>query len=65
MIVLDHLRLRKSVYDANGLQAYRRINELAMRLLVRDGISDSGFLSMHLKTEELVDVILRRKSPFR
>lgn len=40
-----------------GLQAYRRANELAMRLLSRDGLLVSGSCSMHLAREELVDVI--------
>lgn len=40
-----------------GLQAYRRANELAMRLLGRDGLLVSGSCSMHLAREELVDVI--------
>ena len=58
VIVLDPPAFMQKRKDhANGLQAYRRINELAMRLLVRDGILVSGSCSMHLKTEELVDVI--------
>jgi 23S rRNA (cytosine1962-C5)-methyltransferase len=40
-----------------GLQAYRRANELAMRLLTRDGLLVSGSCSMHLSRPELVDVI--------
>lgn len=40
-----------------GLQAYRRANELAMRLLSRDGLLVSGSCSMHLAREELVDVL--------
>ncbi len=40
-----------------GLQAYRRINELAMRLLNRDGLLVSASCSMHLGRHELVDVI--------
>jgi len=58
VIILDPPAFMQKRKDhANGLQAYRRINELAMRLLVRDGILVSGSCSMHLKTEELVDVI--------
>jgi len=58
VIILDPPAFMQKRKDhANGLQAYRRINELAMRLLVRDGILISGSCSMHLKTEELVDVI--------
>lgn len=40
-----------------GVQAYRRINELGMRLLGRDGLLVSGSCSMHLTRDELVDVI--------
>jgi 23S rRNA (cytosine1962-C5)-methyltransferase len=58
VIILDPPAFMQKRKDhANGLQAYRRINELAMRLLVKDGILVSGSCSMHLKTEELVDVI--------
>ena len=41
----------------NGLLAYRRANELAMRLLNREGLLMSGSCSMHLSREELVDVV--------
>lgn len=41
----------------NGLGAYRRANELAMRLLNKDGLLVSGSCSLHLAREELVDVI--------
>lgn len=41
----------------NGLVAYRRANELAMRLLGKDGYLVSGSCSLHLAREELVDVI--------
>lgn len=41
----------------NGLIAYRRANELAMRLLSKDGLLVSGSCSLHLAREELVDVI--------
>ena len=40
-----------------GLQAYRRLNELAMRLLTRDGLLVSASCSMHLGQHELVDVV--------
>lgn len=40
-----------------GLQAYRRANELAMRLLGRDGLLVSASCSMHLAREELVDIV--------
>lgn len=41
----------------NGLIAYRRANELAMRLLEKDGLLVSGSCSLHLQREELVDII--------
>lgn len=41
----------------NGLAAYRRANELAMRLLNKNGLLVSGSCSMHLSREELVDTI--------
>ncbi|MDX9873276.1 MAG: class I SAM-dependent rRNA methyltransferase [Spongiibacteraceae bacterium] len=40
-----------------GQQAYRRINELAMRLLSRDGLLVSASCSLHLTREQLVDLI--------
>jgi 23S rRNA (cytosine1962-C5)-methyltransferase len=41
----------------NGEQAYSRINQLAIRLLNRDGLLLSASCSMHLKRENLVDII--------
>lgn len=41
----------------NGLAAYRRANELAMRLVNKDGLLVSGSCSLHLAREELVDVL--------
>ncbi len=40
-----------------GSEAYRRINELAMRLLTRDGFLISGSCSLHLSRNELVDIL--------
>lgn len=40
-----------------GLLAYRRANELAMRLLSRDGLLVTASCSMHLAREELVDIV--------
>ncbi len=40
-----------------GEQAYRRINELAMRLLERDGYLVAGSCSMHLQKENMVDLL--------
>jgi len=47
---------RKKDHKA-GLNAYRKINEAAMRLLSRDGILLSASCSMHLKEHELQDVL--------
>lgn len=41
----------------NGLAAYRRANELAMRLVEKDGLLVSGSCSLHLAREELVDTL--------
>lgn len=40
-----------------GEQAYRRINELAMRLLNRDGFLVSASCSLHLGREQLTDLL--------
>jgi len=40
-----------------GSEAYRRINELAMRLLTRDGFLISGSCSLHLSRGDLVDIL--------
>lgn len=40
-----------------GSEAYRRINELAMRLLTRDGFLISGSCSLHLSRNDLVDIL--------
>ena len=40
-----------------GEQAYRRANELAMRLLSKDGILVSASCSMHLQRDSLVDIL--------
>lgn len=40
-----------------GLLAYRRTNELAMRLLDREGLLVTGSCSMHLSRPELIDVV--------
>lgn len=40
-----------------GEQAYRRANELAMRLLAKDAVLVSGSCSMHLIRESLVDIL--------
>jgi len=43
----------------NGLQAYRRVNELAMRLLSRDGILISASCSHHLQRSQLKNILLQ------
>lgn len=40
-----------------GEAAYRRVNELAMRLLTREGYLVSGSCSLHLAREQLVDIL--------
>jgi 23S rRNA (cytosine1962-C5)-methyltransferase len=40
-----------------GEQAYRRVNELAIRLLSREGYLISGSCSLHLPREQLVDIL--------
>jgi 23S rRNA (cytosine1962-C5)-methyltransferase len=42
-----------------GLAAYRRINQLAMRLLERDGLLMACSCSYHLAPGELVDAVQR------
>lgn len=42
-----------------GEQAYQRLNQLAMRLLSRDGILVSASCSMHLGSDTLLDIIRR------
>lgn len=41
----------------SGEQAYRRVNELAMRLLGKEGVLVSGSCSMHLARERLNDIL--------
>lgn len=41
----------------NGEKAYRRANELAIRLLSKYGVLVSGSCSMHLPRERLVDIV--------
>jgi 23S rRNA (cytosine1962-C5)-methyltransferase len=58
VIVVDPPAFIKRKKDhKEGLQAYHRINEQAMQLLVPDGILVSASCSMHLQREELVDVL--------
>ncbi|MCO7225165.1 class I SAM-dependent rRNA methyltransferase [Pleionea sp. CnH1-48] len=58
VIVVDPPAFIKKKKDHKaGLQGYRKINELAMRLLSKDGILLSASCSMHLKAEELQDIL--------
>ena len=58
IIVVDPPAFIKRKKDhKEGLRAYQRINELAMRLLTDDGLLLSASCSMHLQREELVDVL--------
>jgi 23S rRNA (cytosine1962-C5)-methyltransferase len=40
-----------------GERAYRKFNELAMRLVTRDGLLITSSCSMHMQRETLVDVV--------
>jgi len=58
VIVIDPPAFIKRKKDfKNGLTAYRKLNELAMRLLSRDGMLVSASCSMHLPNDALVDVV--------
>ncbi|MFH2093787.1 MAG: class I SAM-dependent rRNA methyltransferase [Pseudomonadota bacterium] len=58
VIIVDPPAFIKRKKDhKQGLQAYHRINEQAMQLLAPDGILVSASCSMHLQSEELVDVL--------
>ena len=60
MIILDPPAFIKRRKDAaNGLEAYRRINSLALGLLERDGILVSASCSYHLPREGLHDLLLK------
>jgi len=45
--------------QAAGEQAYERLNQLALRLLDKDGLLVSASCSMHLSRERLLDIIRR------
>ncbi|WP_372748589.1 class I SAM-dependent rRNA methyltransferase [Litorivivens sp.] len=58
VIVVDPPAFIKRKKDQKqGIQAYRRINELAMRLLNPGGYLISASCSMHMPREELLDII--------
>jgi 23S rRNA (cytosine1962-C5)-methyltransferase len=59
VVVLDPPAFIKRPKDArNGAQGYRRINQLAMRVLTRDGILISCSCSQHLQAQQHVDLML-------
>ncbi len=58
LIIVDPPAFIKRRKDhKNGLQAYNRINALAMRLLTEDGLLLSASCSMHLKQQELLNAL--------
>lgn len=58
LVIVDPPAFIKRKKDIKaGSEAYRRINELAMRLLDRDGLLLAGSCSMHLPRETLHDLI--------
>ena len=58
IVVMDPPAFIKRKKDIrNGEQAYRRVNEMAMRLLNNDGILVSGSCSMHLQRDSMVDIL--------
>jgi len=58
VIVLDPPAFIKKRKDQRaGETAYRQINELAMRLLGRDGLLVSASCSMHLERDRLTDIM--------
>ena len=50
--------IKKRKDQKNGQQAYRRLNEQAMRLLNRDGVLISASCSMHLAEDDLIALLL-------
>ena len=58
VIVVDPPAFIKRKKDhKEGLRAYHRINEMAMRLLRDEGLLLSASCSMHLHRDELMDVL--------
>ncbi|WP_299729586.1 class I SAM-dependent rRNA methyltransferase [uncultured Endozoicomonas sp.] len=58
VIIVDPPAFIKKRKDIKvGEQAYRRINELAMRLLDKDGYLIAASCSMHLQRENMVDLL--------
>ncbi|MFT3741672.1 MAG: class I SAM-dependent rRNA methyltransferase [Gammaproteobacteria bacterium] len=60
VIIIDPPAFIKKRKDLNaGLLAYRRVNELALRLLAPEGLLVSASCSQHLSAEALRDVVLQ------
>lgn len=58
VVIVDPPAFIKRKKDTrSGEQAYRRINEMAMRLLKRDGLLVSCSCSMHLARDRLLDTL--------
>lgn len=58
VVVIDPPAFIKRKKDfKNGASAYRKLNELAMRLLSRDGVLVSASCSMHMPDEALLDIV--------
>lgn len=58
VVVVDPPAFIKRKKDfKNGLSAYSKLNNLALRLLARDGILVSASCSMHLPEETLLDTV--------
>ncbi|MYM63493.1 class I SAM-dependent rRNA methyltransferase [Pseudomaricurvus sp. HS19] len=58
IVVLDPPAFIKRKKDQkSGEAAYRHLNELAMRLLARDGLLVSASCSMHLQRDTLVEIV--------
>ena len=58
VVILDppaFIKRRKDMKE--GLNAYRRINELAMKLFKKEGIFISASCSMHFQREDFVNVL--------
>ena len=59
IVVLDPPAFIKRRKDhKEGLNAYRRLNQMAMQVLAKDGLLVSASCSFHLAREELRDTIL-------
>jgi len=60
VVVLDPPALIKRRKDARaGTEAYRRLNQMAMQVLAKDGILVSCSCSYHLERDTLLDLLLK------